>query len=768
MFMSLMTRVRRFKVLIVNDDLNAANAKGAACAKLIGELEKKDTDVIGSLNIGDAESIVVSDPGIDCVLIDWDIGGEADTSHTEAIHVIEMLRSRNTVVPIFLTAERTDASTIPTEIMEKVGDFVWLLEDTPAFIAGRIVAAMQRYRRQLAPPFTAALVAFSQVHEYSWHTPGHTGGTGFLKSPVGLAFHEVYGEPLFRTDLSISVGALGSLLDHSGPIGESEKYAARIFGAHRSYTVTNGSSTSNRVIFMACVTENEIALCDRNCHKSIEHSLTLTGARPVYLVPSRNYLGLIGPIHPEVLQKESIQKAVRESTLAVGASNKKPVHCVITNSTYDGLTYKVPRVMELLAPTVSRIHFDEAWYGYARFNPLYRDRYAMYGDPAAYRGPTVFATTSTHKLLAALSQASFIHVRDGTDPIDHARFNESFMMHASTSPLYTIIASNEVSASMMDGPFGLSLTTESIQEAVAFRKMMARIHAQFAAEGGWFFSAWQPDRVKDPKTGEMMAFQDAPDSLLVTNPDAWVLHPGEDWHGFANLEDGYCMLDPIKVSVVTPGMSRDGKLEKRGIPASIVTAYLNAQGIVQEKTTDFTILFLFSIGITKGKWGTLMSTLLSFKHDYDNNTPLSQVLPDLVEAYPERYGGMGLRDLSDEMFARVADGRNTEWMAKAFANLPVAEITPREAYVRLVHNEVEHLHLDKLAGKCAATSVVPYPPGIPLLMPGENFGDNNGPVISYLRTLESFDTQFPGFTHDTHGVEVKNGKYLVYVLRSSK
>lgn len=762
-----MARIRRFKVLIVNDDLNAANAKGAACAKLMRELEKKDTDVIGSGNLADAESIVISDPGIDCVLIDWDIGGE-HTVHDQAIRVIDMLRSRNNVVPIFLTAERTEASAIPTEIMEKANDFVWLLEDTPAFIAGRIVAAMQRYRRQLAPPFNAALLAFSQTHEYSWHTPGHTGGTGFLKSPVGLAFHEIYGEHLFRTDLSISVGALGSLLDHNGPIGESEKYAARIFGAHRSYTVTNGSSTSNRVIFMACVTENEIALCDRNCHKSLEHSLTLTGARPVYLVPSRNYLGLIGPIYPEVLQKESIQKAVRESTLAAGAPNKKPVHCVITNSTYDGLTYKVPRVMELLAPTVNRIHFDEAWYGYARFNPLYRDRYAMYGDPAAYRGPTVFATTSTHKLLAALSQASFIHVRDGTDPIEHARFNESFMMHASTSPLYTIIASNEVSAAMMDGPFGLSLTTESIQEAVAFRKMMARIHAQFVAEGGWFFSAWQPDRVKDPKTGEMMAFQDAPDSLLVTNPDAWVLHPGEDWHGFADLEDGYCMLDPIKVSVVTPGMSRDGKLEKRGIPASIVTKYLNAQGIVQEKTTDFAILFLFSIGITKGKWGTLMSTLLSFKHDYDNNTPLHQVLPDLVNAYPERYGGMGLRDLSDEMFARVADGKNTESMAKAFAKLPVAEMTPREAYIRLVHNEIEHLPLDKLAGKCAATSVVPYPPGIPLLMPGENFGDNNGPVISYLRSLESFDTQFPGFTHDTHGVEVKNGKYLVYVLRSSK
>src|SRR5690606_2382115 len=125
-------------------------------------------------------------------------------------------------------------------------------------------------------PLTSALREFAQVHEYSWHTPGHTGGTAFLKHPAGRAFHDFYGENLFRTDLSISVGELGSLLDHNGPIGESERYISRIFGSHRSYSVTNGSSTSNRVIFMACVGQKQIVLCDRNCHKSIEHGLTMT------------------------------------------------------------------------------------------------------------------------------------------------------------------------------------------------------------------------------------------------------------------------------------------------------------------------------------------------------------------------------------------------------------------------------------------------------------------------------------------------------------
>ncbi len=125
--------------------------------------------------------------------------------------------------------------------------------------------------------------------------------------------------------------------------------------------------------------------------------------------------------------------------------------------------------------SVDSIHFDEAWYGYARFNPLYRERFAMRDGVRDKNGPTVFATQSTHKLLAALSQASMIHVRNGRVPIEHSRFNEGFMMHSSTSPLYPIIASLDVSSKMMDGPSGRLLTTESIEEAIRFRRTMARI-----------------------------------------------------------------------------------------------------------------------------------------------------------------------------------------------------------------------------------------------------------------------------------------------------
>jgi arginine/lysine/ornithine decarboxylase len=225
------------------------------------------------------------------------------------------------------------------------------------------------------------------------------------------------------------------------------------------------------------------------------------------------------------------------------------------------------------------------------------------------------------------------------------------------------------------------------------------------------------------------------------------------------------MLDPIKVSVVTPGVADTGGLEERGIPAALVTAYLHHRGVEVEKTTDFTILFLFSIGITKGKWGTLLNELLDFKRDYDRNAPLAEVLPYLVTDHPDTYGGLGLRDLADQMFAQLKDSRQTHWLAQAFSTLPVPVMTPNAAYQQLVRDQIEHVALDELADRVLATSVVPYPPGIPMLMPGETTGAADGPYLSYLRALAAWDRRFPGFGHDTHGVENRGGTYHVQCLK---
>jgi arginine decarboxylase len=762
--MSQGTLIIGMKVLVISDEFGGQTAVGRTVRSLAQALGERDIAVIEAASAADARAVILSDPSIQGILLSWTLGSQ-DPQHHAAQALLDLIRSRNTDVPVFLMGDK-DGAALTAAVMRQVDELIWFLEDTTAFIAGRVLAAIQRYREAVAPPFTKALIQFAQKYEYSWHTPGHAGGTAFLKSPVGRAFHDYFGENLLRSDLSISVGELGSLLDHSGPIGESEKYCAKIFGADRAYTVTNGSSMSNRVIMMSSVTRGDYALCDRNAHKSTEQALTMTGVVPTYLVPSRNHLGIIGPIYAKTLSEEGVQAAISNNPLATDKA-QKAVHAIVTNSTYDGLIYLVPRVVELLDKSVDRIHFDEAWYGYARFNPLYRNRFGMYGEAKDYPRdkPTIFTTTSTHKLLAAISQSSLISVRDGRNPVPHARFNESYMMHGSTSPLYAIIASNEVAAAMMSGVGGRTLTTESIQEAVAFRKGVRAIKRAAEKTGDWFFSTWNADTVTDPVSGAQIAFEDAPTELLISEPDCWTLHPDAAWHGFKDIEAGYCMLDPIKVSIVSPGVATDGTFEQMGIPAMLVTAFLSKRGIQVEKTTDFTILVLFSLGVTRGKFGTLVNALLRFKDAYDANTPVAEVLFEHVADAPAQYAGMGLQDLARAMFEQMKASDVLRVQALAFSSLPVPVMTPADAYSKLVHNEIEAVALENLAGRVIATAVVPYPPGIPMLMPGELAGPDDGPFIGYLRGLQDWGKRFPGFGHDTHGVEDRDGRYFVQCLK---
>ena len=758
---------QKFRVLLAHSHIGTDNAGGRACKLLEQEFADRNIETVTASAFVDARAFILADAAIHAMMIDWSMpseGGKQDNS--AAISLISQIRQRNENVPIFLMTEREKASTLTIELVEAVSELVFLVEDAATFVAGRVQAAMKIYFQGLLGPLTSALATFNQVHEYSWHTPGHTGGTAFLKSPAGRAFYDFYGEHLFSTDLSISVGELGSLLDHTGPIGASEKYIARIFGSHRSYTVTNGSSTSNRIIFMACVGQDQVVLCDRNCHKSIEHGLTMTGGVPYYLVPSRNRYGLIGPIYPERFKEATVRKTIASNAISKDLKDKQPVFVVVTNSTYDGLCYNSGRVLEEVGTWVDRVHFDEAWYGYARFNELYSGRLAMHGPPEEHdpKGPTVFTTHSTHKLLAALSQSSYIHVRDGRGAIPHHRFNESFMMHGSTSPFYPIMASCEVAASMMEGAGGRAMTRESIDEAVAFRQIVCRIQRDFVKKKEWFFRTWNPDKVKD-KSGKRIAFEDASPEQLATDSNCWVLHPGDVWHGFDKLEDGYCMLDPIKVSVLTPGVEDNGTLGKTGFPATLLTAYLHSRGIEIEKTTDFAVLVLFSVGITKAKWSTLLAAMLDFRRDYAANTPLDRVMPALVASYPERYGKLGFHDLGDEMFAQMKKSQQTRHLQNAYSHMPEIRMTPAEAYQLLVRGKAERVHLDEWPGRVVATSVVPYPPGIPMLMPGEVVGAANGPYIGYLKALQDWDRTFPGFGHDTHGVEVEDGEYYMQCFR---
>src|SRR3954454_5649216 len=520
-----------------------------------------------------------------------------------------------------------------------------LFEDSPEFMARVLARAAQNYLDRLPPPMFKALMEYTLHGAYSWHTPGHGGGVGFRKSPVGQMFYQFFGENTLRSDVSVSVGALGSLLDHTGPIAAGERNAARIFGADETLFVVGGTSTANKIIWHGMVGRGDLVLCNRNCHKSILHSLIMTGATPIYLVPSRNGLGIIGPISRDQFTRESIEKKIAASPFARETSGKVRL-MVITDSTYDGLCYNVDAIKESLGDAVEVLHFDEAWYAYATFHEFYDGYHGISStNPARLPHAITFATHSTHKLLCALSQASMIHVQHGkTRRLDMARFNDAFMMHTSTSPQYGIIASCDVAAAMMEPPAGRALVQETIEEALGFRRARAAVKKQ--QNGSWWFDVWQPDEIAEHP---------------VETTSAWVLKPGDLWHGFKELAENHVLVDPIKVTILTPGLTADGSMHDDGIPAAVVTKFLSARRIEIEKTGLYSFLVLFSIGITKGKWSTLITELINFRDLYEDTAPVARALPAIATAHSEIYDGMGLRDLCD----RVHDAYREHDFARA-------------------------------------------------------------------------------------------------------
>lgn len=762
-----MDYLEEFPVLFIDDELHSDTAEGRASREIVKELKEDDFPVIEALTARDGVHAFLSHPHASCIVIDWELSAETTNGTLTARDVITLIRERNPKIPIFLNTEKLAISAIPLSVISRIDGYIWKLEDTPGFIAGHIKRAATNYLADVLPPFFRGLMDYVDEHRYSWHTPGHMGGVAFLKSAPGRIFYNFFGENALRADLSTSVQELGSLLEHSGIVGEAERKAAEVFGADRTYFVTGGTSAANKIVWLGTVTSGDVVLVDRNCHASVMHAIIMTGAIPVYLIPARNDYGIIGPVRSSEFRPEVIAEKVRNCPLIDDPASQAVRMAVVTNSTYDGICYSAERIEEQLQETVPYIHYDEAWSGYARFHPLYAGRFGMHKTDGV--GPTVFATQSTHKVLAAFSQGSMLHVRQGRAPVDHPRFNEAFMMLTSTSPQYTIIASLDVAARMMAGHSGRFLVEETIEEAIVFRKKMVTVAEEIRAgnhtgEDYWWFTVWQPDCIMDEETERPLS--EADDMLLRNHAGCWLLNPHDAWHGFDGIEEGYAMLDPVKVTILTPGIGPGGKMEEWGIPAAVVTRYLRKSGIVVEKTGYYSFLVLFTLGITKGKSGTLLAELFRFKALYDGNSPLEEVFPDLVRQHPARYAGRGLADLCREMHGYLRDESIAATLRNVYATLPEPVMTPAEAYRRLVRGEVTPVPASELEGRTVAVMVVPYPPGIPVVMPGERCTPTTRAIVDYLVSLQDFDALFPGFENEVHGVDVvvaEDGQRVYYV-----
>jgi arginine decarboxylase len=728
-----------FPIIIIDEDFRSENASGHGIRALAEGIEKEGIQVVGMTSYGDLTSFAQQQSRASAFVlsIDDEEFGAGSPEETEVAlrtlrAFVEEIRFKNADIPIYLYGETRTSRHIPNDILRELHGFIHMHEDTPEFVARHIIREAKSYMDSLAPPFFRALVDYAQDGSYSWHCPGHSGGVAFLKSPVGRMFHQFFGENMLRADVCNAVDELGQLLDHTGPVAASERNAARIFSSDHLYFVTNGTSTSNKIVWHSTVASDDIVVVDRNCHKSILHAIMMTGAVPVFLTPTRNNFGIIGPIPLSEFQPEAIQRKI-DANPFIKDKTRKPRVLTITQSTYDGVLYNVETLKQLLDGKIDTLHFDEAWLPHATFHDFYKDMHAIGRDRPRAKESMIFATQSTHKLLAGLSQASQILVQDSeSKKLDRDCFNEAYLMHTSTSPQYAIIASCDVAAAMMEPPGGTALVEESIAEALDFRRAMRKVDEEWGAD--WWFKVWGPDYLVE-------------DGMAAR--DDWVLRTEDRWHGFGKLAEGFNMLDPIKATIITPGLDVDGDFsEEFGIPAAIVTKYLAEHGVVVEKCGLYSFFIMFTIGITKGRWNTMVTELQQFKDDYDKNMPLWRILPEFIAKNP-RYEKIGLRDLCDQIHGIYKANDVARLTTEMYLSDMVPAMKPSDAFANMAHGEIERVHIDELEGRVTAVLLTPYPPGIPLLIPGERF---NKTIVDYLRFAGDFNKRFPGFETDIHGL----------------
>jgi len=674
----------------------------------------------------DLVKLIEHNPRICGVIFDWD---------EYSLDLCSEINQLNEYLPLYAFINTHSTMDISINEMRMA---LWFFEyalDMAEDIAQRIRQYADEYIDNITPPLTRALFTYVKEGKYTFCTPGHMAGTAFQKSPVGTLFYDFYGPNTLKADTSISVTELGSLLDHTGPHLEAEEYIARTFGAEQSYMVTNGTSTSNKIVGMYAAPAGSTMLVDRNCHKSLTHLLMMSDIVPIWLKPTRNALGILGGIPKREFTRESIALKVAQTEHAAW-----PVHAVITNSTYDGLLYNTQYIKETLE--VPSIHFDSAWVPYTNFHPIYAGKSGMSGERTP--GKVIYETQSTHKLLAAFSQASLIHIKGD---YDEQTFNEAYMMHTTTSPNYSIVASIETAAAMLRGNPGRRLINRSVERALHFRREVQRLREE---SDSWFFDIWQPDGIDEA--------------------ECWPIQPGdEEWHGFADADRDHMYLDPIKVTILTPGMSEQGVMADEGIPAALVAKFLDERGIVVEKTGPYNLLFLFSIGIDKTRAMGLLRALLDFKRAYDLNLRVKNILPDLYAEDPDFYRNMRIQTLAQGIHQLIRQHDLPRLMLKAFDVLPEMKMTPHQAFQLQVKGEVETVEIDQMIDRVSANMILPYPPGVPLVMPGERITEASRPVLDFLLMLCAIGRHYPGFETDIHGARLtEDGRYLVRVLKQDE
>ena len=674
----------------------------------------------------------------------------------------------------------------------EVDGYIYLGQQTPAFYAKQVIASVVKYGLSLLPPFFGGMMAYDSEANIAFDCPGHQGGQFYRKSPAGQLFFKYFGESIFRNDLCNADVDLGDLLIHEGAAVEAQKHAAQVFGADKTYFVLNGTSTSNKVVTGAMLRQGDLVLFDRNNHKSLHQgALVMAGATPVFLPTARNAFGMIGAVDWDAWDETYLREQIRANPLVTDKSRAdapRPFRLAcIQLATYDGTIYNVKKVLKKIGHLCDYVLWDEAWIGYNAFHPLFKNHSPMRLKDLGPEMPGLFSTQSVHKQGAGFSQASQIHKRDDhlrgqRRYVEHKRFNEAFLMNASTSPFYPLFASLDVNAKIHAGKAGEMLWDRCIELGIDARKKFREFGALYARtaktdEEQWFFDPFVPDVVtirdsKFTKDATDVRWEDLPTDVLKREQQCWTFNPKSKWHGYAGYSDGYAMVDPNKLTLVTPGINRKtGDYLDFGVPATVVANYLREQGVVPEKCDLNSILFLMTPAEDESKLNTLIARLVKFKNLWDRDAPLPEVLPGLYETHSERYAGYTLRQICNEMhgFYREANVKNLQRLCFRASSFPELAMSPKDAYAALVANDVDYVPLDKIRGRVSATLALIYPPGIGVVLPGERWDERAQPMLDYFRAFEESFNRFPGFNYEVQGVyqERVDGRirFYTYVVR---
>lgn len=626
----------------------------------------------------------------------------------------------------------TDSSLthLQDETLKSFRRIFYRMEDVQELHLTIISGINERYNA----PFYSALTEYSKKPTSVFHAMPISRGNSVFKSRWISDFGDFYGRNVFLAETSATNGGLDSLLQPKGPLKSAQEKAAKAFGAEHTFYVTNGTSTANKIVQQALIKPGDVVLIDRDCHKSHHYGMVLAGAFPAYLdsYPIEEY-SMYGAVPLRIIKERLI-------SLSKAGRLDKVKMLLLTNCTFDGLVYNVERVMEEVLAIKPDMVFlwDEAWFAFASFTYTYKQRTGMYvaqklfhkyrseeyraqykayietlktGDIPTMPDPDkvkirVYATQSTHKTLSCFRQGSMIQVWDEEFSRRVAdNFQEAYMTHTTTSANYQILASLDIGRRQVELE-GYELVEKSIEMAMVLRSKI-QDHPKLSK----YFHVLN---VKDIIPAE---FRQCSSSEYYTEKDGWD-RMEEAW------EKDEFVLDPTKVTL---------SVGKAGITGdAFKNSYLMDRFNIQvNKTSRNTVLFMTNIGTTRGSVTFLINALLQIADELDESM---RSLNKREEEIAKKHINSLIKDVPP-----LPDFSYFHRSFQASPGVPGGNL--REAFFLAYEEELcEYILLKDCLKELAnnkelvSTSfVIPYPPGFPILVPGQVISEE---IIRFMIALD--------------------------------